>query len=43
MPGDQQTRASGNGIKLVLGRGLVGLPLTWGIVQRLLNAIKAFQ
>jgi hypothetical protein len=43
MAGDQQTRASRNGIKLVLAWGFVGIPLAWGVVQTLLNAIKAFQ
>ena len=33
----------GNGIKLVLAWGFVGIPLVWGIVQTLVNAIKAFQ
>jgi hypothetical protein len=33
----------GNGIKLVLVWGFVGIPLGWGIVQTLVNAIKAFQ
>ena len=31
-----------NGIKLVLAWGFVGIPLVWGIVQTLVNAIKAF-
>jgi hypothetical protein len=43
MAGDQQARAGGNGIKLVLAWGFVGIPLAWGVVQTLLNAIKAFQ
>ena len=34
--------ARGNGIKLVLAWGFVGIPLTWGVVQTLLNAVKAF-
>jgi hypothetical protein len=33
----------GNGIKLVLAWGFVGIPLVWGIVQTLVNAIKAFK
>jgi hypothetical protein len=37
-PGDM-----GNGVKLVLAWGFVGIPLVWGIVQTLVNAIKAFQ
>jgi hypothetical protein len=34
---------TGNGIKLVLAWGFVGIPLLWGILQTLANAIKAFQ
>ena len=34
---------TGNGIKLVLAWGFVGIPLLWGIIQTLVNAIKAFQ
>ena len=35
-------QSTGNGIKLVLAWGLVGIPLIWGVVQTLLNAVKAF-
>ena len=35
--------APGIGIKLVLAWGFVGIPLVWGVVQTLVNAIKAFQ
>ncbi|MBO0736852.1 MAG: oxalate:formate antiporter [Alphaproteobacteria bacterium] len=31
-----------NGLKLVLAWGFVGIPLVWGVVQTLINAIKAF-
>jgi hypothetical protein len=31
-----------NGLKLVLAWSFVGIPLAWGVVQTLLNAIKAF-
>jgi len=34
---------SSNGIKLLLAWTLVGVPLVWGVVQTLVNAIKAFQ
>jgi hypothetical protein len=34
--------ATGNGIKLVLAWGFVGIPLAWGVIQTLVNAIKAF-
>jgi hypothetical protein len=30
-------------IKLALAWGFIGIPLVWGIVQTLVNAIKAFQ
>ena len=35
--------STGNGIKLVLAWGFVGIPLVWGVIQTLVNAIKAFQ
>ena len=35
--------ASGNGLKLFLAWTFVGIPLAWGVIQTLLNAIKAFQ
>ncbi len=28
---------------LVLAWGLVGIPLTWGVLQTLVNALKLFQ
>jgi hypothetical protein len=43
MTTDQQTRPGGNRLKLVLAWGFVGIPLAWGIIQTLLNALKAFQ
>ena len=30
-------------LKLLLAWTFVGIPLAWGVVQTLLNAIKAFQ
>jgi hypothetical protein len=40
---DQPQRPVGNyGLKLALAWGFVGIPLVWGVVQTLLNAIKAF-
>jgi hypothetical protein len=35
--------ASGNGLKLVLAWGFVGIPLAWGVIQTLINALKLFQ
>jgi hypothetical protein len=30
-------------LELILAWGFVGIPLAWGVVQTLVNAIKAFQ
>jgi hypothetical protein len=30
-------------LKLVLAWGFVGIPLAWGVVQTLINAMKLFQ
>jgi hypothetical protein len=35
--------ASGNGTRLVLAWGFVGIPLAWGIYKTLLNALLLFQ
>jgi hypothetical protein len=35
--------SSGNGLKLVLAWGFVGIPLTVGVLQTLVNALKLFQ
>jgi hypothetical protein len=43
MKSTPQPSGTGNGIKLVLAWGFVGIPLVWGIAQTLVNAIKAFQ
>jgi hypothetical protein len=43
MESTRQPGHMGNGIKLVPAWGFVGIPLVWGIVQTLINAIKAFQ
>jgi hypothetical protein len=32
-----------NGTKLLLEWGFVGLPLIWGVVNTLINALKLFQ
>ena len=34
---------SGNAIKLVLAWGFVGIPLAWGVIETLTNALKLFQ
>ena len=40
----QSGRSAGgrNGIKLALAWTVVGIPLVWGVVQTLVNALKAF-
>ncbi len=30
-------------LHLVLAWGLVGIPLTWGVIQTVINALKLFQ
>jgi hypothetical protein len=34
--------ARNNGLKLILAWGFVGIPLTWGVIETLLNALKLF-
>ena len=34
--------SSGNGLKLALAWTFVGIPLAWGVIQTLVNAINAF-
>jgi hypothetical protein len=35
--------ATGNGLKLFLAWGFVGIPLAWGVLETCLNALKLFQ
>ena len=35
--------AEGNGLKLVLAWGFVGIPLLWGVIETVINALKLFQ
>jgi hypothetical protein len=35
--------AHNNGLKLVLAWGFVGIPLAWGVIKTLSNALKLFQ
>lgn len=30
-------------VKLILAWGFVGIPLAWGVIQTLINALKLFQ
>ncbi len=43
MKNTRQPPGSNNAVKLVLAWGFVGIPLVWGIVQTLVNAITAFR
>ena len=38
-----KTQESSMTLKLVLAWGFVGIPLTWGVVQTLINEMKLFQ
>ncbi len=40
---NHQQPAGGNGVKLVLAWAFVGIPLTWGVIQTCINALKLFQ
>jgi hypothetical protein len=42
MMADNSQLSSGNALKLLLAWTFVSIPLVWGVVQTLLNAIKAF-
>jgi hypothetical protein len=32
-----------NGLHLILAWGFVGIPLAWGVIETLLNALKLFR
>lgn len=36
-------QSGANGLKLVLAWGFVGIPLTWGVIETIINAMKLFQ
>ena len=40
---DASQHSGGNALKLVLAWGFVGIPLTLGVIQTLINALKLFQ
>jgi hypothetical protein len=42
-PGRRGAAMAGNGIKLLLAWGFVGIPLGWGVIETCLNALKLFQ
>jgi hypothetical protein len=37
-----QVPSAGNGLKLVLAWGFVGIPLVWGVIETGINALKLF-
>jgi len=39
----EQNQNGGTMLKLVLAWGFVGIPLAWGVLQTLQNAMKLFQ
>lgn len=39
----QQNHAGTSSLQLMLAWGFVGIPLTWGVIQTLINAMKLFQ
>ena len=43
MANTSQPAETNNGVKLVLAWGFVGIPLAWGVIQTLFNALKLFQ
>ena len=38
-----QTATGTTPLHLILAWGFVGIPLAWGVIQTLLNALKLFQ
>ncbi len=38
-----QNQTGSNMIQLILAWGFVGIPLAWGVIQTLENAMKLFQ
>lgn len=37
-----ETQSSTSWLPLILAWGFVGIPLTWGVIETLLNALKLF-
>ncbi len=38
-----QMQDSSMTLKLILAWGFVGIPLSWGVIQTIINAMKLFQ
>jgi hypothetical protein len=43
MAANPSQQSGGYGLKLVLAWGFVGIPLAWGVIETLRNALKLFQ
>ena len=43
MANSNSQTSAGNGLKLVLAWGLVGIPLVWGVIETGINALKLFR
>jgi hypothetical protein len=41
--GNGSNSASDNGFRLFLAWGFVGIPLGWGVIETVINALKLFQ
>jgi hypothetical protein len=39
---DTPTRSGSTSLRLILAWGFVGIPLAWGVIETLLNALKLF-
>ena len=39
----QQVQETSMGLKLALAWGFVGIPLAWGVIETVINAMKLFQ
>ena len=40
---DTETQRGTTSLRLLLAWGLVGIPLAWGVVETVLNALKLFR
>jgi hypothetical protein len=40
---DTGTPSASTSLRLILAWGFVGIPLAWGVIETLLNALKLFQ
>jgi hypothetical protein len=40
---DTATSSGSTSLRLILAWGFVGIPLAWGVIETLLNALKLFR